>query len=135
MAKRLRTFLVLLSCLHLCAGVDAMLQIVAWSRMLVDYSAQAGLAEGASMTFDGKHPCRMCQALAESRKRQAEEKKEPPDTSPLKRISNEFVAPAISEAPTPYVVEFPIIDFLPQAAGSSLYAKTPPVPPPRGLRA
>ena len=53
MAKRLRTFLVLLSCLQLCAGVDAMLQIVAWSRMLVDYSAQAGLAEGASMTFDG----------------------------------------------------------------------------------
>jgi len=134
-AKRLRTFLVLLSCLHLCAGVEGVLQIVAWSRMLVDYSAQVGLAEGASMTFDGKHPCRMCNALAKSRKRQAEEKKEQPDVSPLKLVSSEFVAPGITEAPIPRLIDLPVLGFVPRQKGSSLHGKSPPVPPPRGLRA
>ena len=112
-----------------------MLQIVAWSRMLVDYSAQVGLAEGASMTFDGKHPCRMCQALAESRKRQTDEKKKQPDASPLKLVSSEFVAPGITEAPIPRAVDLPVLGFVPRQNGSSLYGKSPPLPPPRGLRA
>ena len=87
------------------------------------------------MTFGGKHPCRMCQSLAESRKRQAEEKKEQPDVSPLKWVSSEFVAPGITGAPTPCTVDLPVLGFVPRQSGSSLYGKSPPVPPPRGLRA
>ena len=112
-----------------------MLQIVAWSRMLVDYSAQAGLAEGASMTFDGKHPCHMCQAIAESRKHQAEEKKEHPDTSPLQLLSKEFVAPGTTAAPTPRSVDCRVVGFVPVRTAGTLYCQCPPVPPPREIRA
>ncbi|MES2922197.1 MAG: hypothetical protein V4819_11660 [Verrucomicrobiota bacterium] len=131
MAKRVRTFLVLLSCLHLCVGVDAMLQVVAWSRMLVDYSAQAGLAEGMTMTFDGQHPCCMCNAIAENRKRQQDKNQELPGVISLRLVLKEFVPPGTTTAPTPRAVDFPDCGFVPLASSGSIYAEGPPVPPPR----
>lgn len=44
-------------------GHWAFLQAVAWSGMLVKYSAESGLWVGLQQTFDGEHPCPLCCAI------------------------------------------------------------------------
>ena len=44
-------------------GPHGLLQGVAWSGMLVSYSLQDGLLQGAKDTFGGERPCEMCVAL------------------------------------------------------------------------
>lgn len=44
------------------------LQTVAWTKMLWEYSHQDGsLVSGAKKTFDGEHPCRMCDSIKEAK--------------------------------------------------------------------
>lgn len=38
-------------------------QTVAWSRMVVAYTASYGVREGVTRTFDGDHPCSLCLAV------------------------------------------------------------------------
>ncbi len=53
----------------------AVLQTVAWTGMIVAYSAQVGVREGISRTFDGQHPCPLCKAIEKGR---AEEREQSP---------------------------------------------------------
>ena len=48
----------------------AFLQSVAWVSMIVTYSQDASFTEAVSKTFDGKHPCCMCKAIAKARAEQ-----------------------------------------------------------------
>ncbi len=41
-----------------------LLQSVAWTSMLVDHLRTDTLAEAVQHTFDGKHPCCLCKAIA-----------------------------------------------------------------------
>lgn len=99
--------------------------------MLVDYTAQAGVAEGVAMTFDGQHPCGMCKAIAESRKQRQDKNEELPDSISIRLVLKEFVPPGTSEAPVPQAVDFPADGFVPVTAVRSLHGEVPPVPPPR----
>lgn len=58
-----RTCLILLCvcCLGLHGGV---LQVVAWSGMLISYGSERGMVSAVAMTFSGEHPCRMCHAIS-----------------------------------------------------------------------
>ncbi len=58
----------LLGCLHLAAGPDGVVQVMAWGKMVVTYSAEKGIATGIRETFDGAHPCDMCLAIARQKK-------------------------------------------------------------------
>jgi len=51
----------------------AVLQSVAWAGMLANYSQDASFAEAWSKTFDGKHPCKLCNSIKKGR---AEEKQQ-----------------------------------------------------------
>ncbi len=42
---------------------SALLQGVAWMGMIVTFSQKVPIAKAVAMTFDGKHPCKMCQAM------------------------------------------------------------------------
>jgi hypothetical protein len=53
--------------LSLTGGHWWMLQTIAWSRMIVNYSARSGLVQGIEETFDGDHPCPMCLAIKQAR--------------------------------------------------------------------
>ena len=57
--------MVLLGCVHLMGGPIAALQLVAWSGMLVTYSAEVGLSQGVTDTFSGKKPCALCLQVRE----------------------------------------------------------------------
>jgi len=51
---------------------QGLLQTVAWGWMITSYSQEVGLKEGLRKTFDGHHPCGLCERIAQAR----------PDTAP-----------------------------------------------------
>jgi len=44
------------------------LQSVAWTNMLITYSQDAPLSEAIQKTFDGKHPCHLCEHIRDAEK-------------------------------------------------------------------
>jgi len=40
-----------------------LLQVAAWSGMMVSYSRDNTVADAITMTFDGEHPCAMCKSI------------------------------------------------------------------------
>jgi len=104
----------------------AFFQSVAWVGMVVSYSKDASLTEALVKTFDGKHPCALCQEIA--RGKQSEKKSAPVPAG--KRL--EFLYSG-----TGFVFAAPSRGWetrWPEVSQCSL-ARTPPVPPPRQLPA
>jgi hypothetical protein len=65
-------------------GHWGVLQTVAWANMIWTYSTQDGsVLAGAKKTFDGEHPCNMCDSIKEAKK---QEKKSPEILSATKKI-------------------------------------------------
>jgi len=52
-------------------GKWATLQTVAWTKMLYDYSSGGSFVEALTKTFDGLHPCNLCETIQQG---QSEEK-------------------------------------------------------------
>ncbi len=46
-----------------------LMQVAAWTSMIVNYSEDRDLADAIEMTFDGDHPCPMCKAIEAERTR------------------------------------------------------------------
>ena len=52
-------------------GHWGVLQTVAWANMIWTYSTQDGsVLAGAKKTFDGDHPCNMCDSIQEAKKQE-----------------------------------------------------------------
>lgn len=51
-------------------GPAMLVQEVAWMKMLVSYTQERGLKRGVIETFDGKHPCSLCEKAAEIREQE-----------------------------------------------------------------
>jgi hypothetical protein len=65
-------------------GHWGVLQTVAWANMIWTYSTKDGsVLAGAKKTFDGEHPCNMCDSIKEAKK---QEKKAPEILSATKKI-------------------------------------------------
>jgi hypothetical protein len=104
----------------------SLLQTVAWAGMFVKYSQEtSSVCEALSRTFDGSHPCRLCEVV---RSGKAAEKKSD-QVSPLKKCEL-FVASA-------EVVWVDLPSLPNMRAPSNLTApartETPPVPPPKAV--
>ncbi len=100
----------------------AMLQSVAWSGMLTRNLRTHSFTEAVRLTFDGKHPCALCLAIAKGKSQ--EQKKEFP--SPIQKL--EFVNLAVAFdffPPTQFELRAPACNTC-----RSL-AFPPPKPPPR----
>jgi len=99
------------------------IQVGAWTGMVVTYSQQSGLIAGLSQTFDGEHACPICKAIQNGKKE--EQKKAPMLNTELKKdylatwnhfqIRREWAK-----------VEYPGL-----AEHIQSLALEPPVPPPR----
>jgi len=103
----------------------AALQTVAWTTMLAaNLSSQHSLTAAVSETFDGKHPCPLCRAIAAGKK---SEKKSEAVSVTLKLefppvVQGAFIYPPLHLKMVPAANCF--------AASRS---QKPPVPPPRGF--
>src|SRR5271170_6956412 len=101
----------------------ALLQSFAWTTMLAENLSCGSVSEAVVRTFDGKHPCPLCKAIAAGKK--SEEKKDSAQQLqkfefPLANANPVLAAPSPFEAP-------PAANTLPK-----VHIQRPPVPPPRG---
>jgi len=100
----------------------SLLQSVAWTTMLVGNLQFLTISEAVQRTFDGKHPCALCKAVAEGKK--SEKKSE--TVLSLKKFDglNQAVAILFSPPASFSAVEAGAI-FL------KSFVQAPPTPPPR----
>jgi hypothetical protein len=98
------------------------LQSVAWTSMIVDYSKRAPLCRAIAQTFDGVHPCSLCQVVSKGNN---SEKKQ--DLQSSARKIDMICAPLANRIERTFVpFEYAIRDCFSFELGHS-----PPVPPPR----
>ena len=101
-----------------------LLQSVAWTTMLADNLHSVSLQEALVKTFDGRHPCCLCKAIAAGKR--SEKKKE--FTSQMQKL--EF-PPAKENFALIAPLRFQLV---PQAnTFAESLTQRPPTPPPRGF--
>ena len=94
--------------------------------MAINYSQQLPLKEALVKTLDGKHPCALCKSIATGK--QSERRSDfQPEIKKFEFLHASTVIPVCS--PT----EFRLLPE--QETSAPLLSETPPVPPPRRLRA
>jgi hypothetical protein len=121
---RLAKILVVAALVAMTGGHWLLLQSVAWTSMLADNLSCGSVTEAVVRTFDGKHPCPLCKAIAAGKK--SEHKRD----SVLELQKFEFPLAQI----VPALIDPPRFD-APScgAAFPKSQIQRPPVPPPRGL--
>ena len=72
--KKIASLFVGLALFFIMGGPWAVLQTIAWAKMVVEYSRDTSVGEALSKTFDGEHPCGMCKKISKVR---SEERKSP----------------------------------------------------------
>jgi hypothetical protein len=102
----------------------AALQTVAWTTMLANNLRTQSFTEAVSDTFDGQHPCPLCQAIAAGKK---SEKKSEATSPPLKMEFPPVAGRIVLNPPAQFEV-LPVVDVFAEPLSSK-----PPVPPPRGF--
>ena len=132
MKNLLRHLFLILGCLHLIGGPYAILQVYAWTNMLVSYSQESTLTQAVSDTFSGEKPCHLCDKIAEVKSKEpGEENQKAPLPPSASKLFNDLFPPTIATLADPFSTPFPQPAFLTGAELLSLSASGPPVPPPR----
>ena len=122
MQSRFARILVLLAAVQILGGHWAVLQSVAWVKMVIDYSQNDSLPVAIEKTFDGKHPCAICLTIEGAEKQQKQQEA----AQPAPEIKG-VLAPVVQVAgPTFVLVEWPLL-----TESAVPLVHTPPVPPPR----
>ena len=111
----------------LIGGPLALLQCVAWSTMVRDFSRNGTLTQAVEKTFDGRHPCPLCKKIAKARS--AEEKA--PATVKIEKKAEGFFAQSASSIPQP--VCRPLVYAAAPLVEMPERSDAPPVPVPRDL--
>jgi hypothetical protein len=100
------------------------LQSLAWTTMIIDYSKRTPLCQAITQTFDGAHPCSLCHVVNAGKNSEKKSDLQSPRpkidmicVSPTARLIRPFIPFNYSER-----------DF-----SSSQIGPSPPVPPPRLL--
>lgn len=102
------------------------LQSVAWTSMLMDNLNSNSVVQAVGRTFDGKHPCRLCNLIGKGK--QTEKKSD---------LRVEWKKFEFSYAPSTFLFSPPssFCAQVPVQETADLLTHTPPVPPPRAFRA
>lgn len=126
----LQLFLCLLTALHLVGGHWGVLQMVAWARMLNEYTGQRGLITGVIETFDGEHGCAMCKKIADGKK--VEQEQQQPLSSAGKQDFSKWYGVASGLAlPAPrWSEDRGIVLHAAPLCSAGQWDTAPPVPPP-----
>ena len=102
----------------------ALLQVVAWTGMVVTYSQTASMPEAVAKTFDGQHPCKLCKGIAKAKKgEQQNEYKFEPGKFEFRFVTSVF----IFHAPSSFWLTSEM------GENARVLSYSPAVPPPRSL--
>jgi hypothetical protein len=99
-----------------------LLQSVAWVTMIVDYAQTGPLKEALIKTFDGKHPCNLCQIVTEGKKSAKPQE--------LQQQISKLDLCVAQPRPALFPPAVPQLDINPGMLASQ-YADSPHHPPPR----
>lgn len=80
--------LICIAMFYLAGGHWAILQTVAWARMIEDYSRKDPINVAILKTFSGKYPCTLCKKVEEGR-----QKEEAPPTTKVEKKAENFLRP------------------------------------------
>ncbi len=107
-------------------GPMDVLQLFAWTSMMVDYSQELGLSEGIKQTFSGEAPCSLCLSILDSRTSpHSEEGLEAPPPPPQPVVFLETI-PRFYSATPPVIATFVCTQHV-----RTLDLPPPEAPPPR----
>jgi hypothetical protein len=105
-------------------GHLAVLQTVAWSRMLVDFSTKDSLTVAVEKTFDGEHPCPLCKVVKQTKEKEKQD-------APLVKSELKWnvTLPAGVDLPAPRFTDMVIL--IPEYSGrfARVYLAVPMQPP------
>ncbi len=111
--------------LLLATGPLGLLQVVAWTGMVWNYTqADGSLLSGLKKTFDGEHPCTMCTSIKTAKEK---ERTAPVTVVAVKKLEV-FPAPLSAMLPPRYCGEFVFPDVA--EAKPTARSDAPPVPVP-----
>ena len=118
-ASRLVVILALLASI---GGHWALLQSVAWTRMIIERTHADSFATAVQTTLDGAHPCDLCKRITEGKQNEQQ-----PEKSPLNvKVDLLCERQSIAIAPTSEPLIFQSVP-----TEGTPRAECPPVPPPR----
>jgi len=100
------------------------LQSLAWTTMVIDYSKRAPLCQAIAQTFDGAHPCSLCNVV--SKGKNSEKKQDLRSATPKIDM---ICAPLSNRITRPFVP----FEYAINSCCSFELGHSPPVPPPRSL--
>ena len=100
----------------------ALLQVVAWTGMVISYAQDRPVTTAVADTFDGQHPCKLCKGIAKGKS--AEKKAEFQLESSKVKFANEAAAFVFSMPPM-------LWEIAPRDENAEFLTHAPPVPPPR----
>ena len=121
MLVRLGHVLLIVALLAATGGHWALFQTVAWTNMLADNLQTDTFSGALTKTFDGKHPCTMCNEIATAKK--SERKSDLPNLSKKLEFTSERPMFVFS-APTEYHLLIATSEPL------ASWSEAPPTPPP-----
>ncbi len=99
--RLLRCLLTAFLALRLLGGDLAVLQLVAWTSMILTRAPEQGMTAALESTFDGEHPCALCSAIAQAHDR---DQKPLPEQGRGKLKTPEFITHETGVLPAPLEV-------------------------------
>lgn len=128
-----RLILMSLLALRLLGGDVAMLQVVAWTGMLVTRTAERGVAAAVESTFEGDEPCPLCKAVkAVQQSDQKEDQPANPESLITKLKLKDMVrTDDLAALPPAHVPDRSPAPAMSDAKRGPARSDAPPVPPPR----
>ena len=73
--RKASRLIVILALLASVGGHWALLQSVAWTRMIIERTQEDSFATAVKTTLDGEHPCGMCKRITEGKQNEQQEEK------------------------------------------------------------
>lgn len=120
--RKASRLIVILALLASVGGHWALLQSVAWTRMIIERTQEDSFATAVKTTLDGEHPCDMCKRITEGTQNERQEEK----VQAQVKIDMLCELRHIAIAPPSQDLSFPSIP-----TRGTRRAQCPPVPPPR----
>jgi len=116
--------LIFLAMFSIAGGHWAVLQGVAWTGMVIDYSKSSTLGEALAKTFSGKAPCQMCRTIEEGRQKETKL----PATLKADQKIDKFLARSERAVPLPPEATFSYPPMFDKVASARPTAPPAPVP-------
>jgi hypothetical protein len=120
----LRSILVFFMLLGVMGGPWPAMQIVAWTTMLATNLRAHTLSQAVTRTFDGRHPCSLCKAIAAGTKSESKSEPAPPVIRQEFVPMSQSIAIVVSHRATFRIAFAKIVQSL---------TDQPPTPPPRAF--